>query len=242
MQENGRLLSAILNEVKCQAKPGVTTFELETLARNAIQREGAEPAFLNYKGYPAVICASVNHEVVHGIPSKDKILAEGDLLKLDIGLKRYGLFSDMAETIFIGNPPDSITEKLVSTTKKALMVGIQNAHAGETLGKISHSVQKVIESEGFAVIQRYVGHGIGRELHEKPPVPNFGPEDRGPRLKEGMVIAIEPIATIGAPKVKILKDGWTSVTIDGKINAHFEHCIAITGKGPIILTSTCKAG
>ncbi len=242
MQENGRILSAILNKVKHQAKPGVSTEELASIADAEMKSFGVIPAFLGYKGFPSVICTSLNSEVVHGIPNQQKILKNGDILKLDIGIKRNGFFADMAETIYIGEIFSPEIKHLVDTTKRALEAGITNAHAGNTLGKISQSIQKCIESSSLSVIQRYVGHGIGKELHEKPPVPNFGSDKSGPILKSGMVIAIEPIACLGKPEVFVLEDGWTSVTNDGSLSAHFEHTVAITDDGPKILTSTCQAG
>jgi methionyl aminopeptidase len=242
MQENGRILSVILDKVKHQAKPGVSTLDLADYAMELMTKERCEPAFLGYRGFPGTICVSVNEEVVHGIPSATKVLKNKDLVKLDIGIKRHGFFADMAKTFYLGDEESNEIKTLMQITKNALQAGIRNAIAGNTLGKISQSIQKAIEGRGFGVVRRFVGHGIGKALHEKPPVPNFGSEDQGPRLEVGLVIAIEPIATIGNPEVYIKPDGWTAVTRSGKLSAHFEHMVAVTECGPKILTSTCQAG
>lgn len=242
MQKNGRILSVILNKVKHQAKPGVSTLELAEIALDGIRKAGAESAFLGYKDFPGVICISLNEEVVHGIPSSSRYLQPGDLLKIDIGLKRNGFYADMAETIYLGATPPPEIERLIRVTKKALEAGIRNLIPGNTLGKVSQSMQDVIETDGLSVVRRFVGHGIGRNLHEKPPVPNFGTPEQGPRLKAGMVLAIEPIATYGEPEIAIKQDGWTAITASGALSAHFEHTVAITPQGPMILTSTCQAG
>lgn len=242
MQENGRILSVILTKVKHQAKPGVSTMDLAEYALELMTREKCKPAFLGYKGFPGAICVSVNDEVVHGIPNKKRILQVNDLVKIDVGIRKDGFFADMAETVYLGGEiPDEI-DTLMKSTKNALMAGIRNAIAGNTLGKISRSIEKSVENSGMSVIRRFVGHGIGRSLHEKPPVPNFGPENQGPRLEVGMVLAIEPIVTNGDPEVFIKNDGWTAVTRHGNLSAHFEHMVAVTECGPKILTSTCQAG
>jgi methionyl aminopeptidase len=242
MQENGRILSVILTKVKHQAKPGVSTMDLAEYALELMTHEKCKPAFLGYKGFPGAICVSVNDEVVHGIPSKNRILQVNDLVKIDVGIRKDGFFADMAETVYLGGEiPDEI-DTLMKSTKNALMAGIRNAIAGNTLGKISRSIEKAVENSGMSVIRRFVGHGIGRSLHEKPPVPNFGPENQGPRLEVGMVLAIEPIVTNGDPEVFIKNDGWTAVTRHGNLSAHFEHMVAVTECGPKILTSTCQAG
>lgn len=242
MQENGRILADVFSRVKLQAKPGVSTLQLAEIAREEIRAAGAESAFLGYRGFPGVICISLNEEVVHGIPSSTRIMRHGDLVKIDMGIKRNGFCADMAETIYLGEDIPPETARLLATTKKALVAGICNCIAGQTLGKISQSIQNVIETDNLSVVKRFVGHGIGRSLHEKPPVPNFGPSHRGPRLEVGMVLAIEPIATFGSPEVAIQQDGWTAVTADGAMSAHFEHTVAISPQGPVILTSTCHAG
>jgi methionyl aminopeptidase len=240
MQENGRILSVILTKVKHQAKPGVSTMDLADYAHELMKQEGCTPAFLGYRGFPGTICVSVNEEAVHGIPNKERILQINDLVKLDIGIKRKDFFADMAETFYLGDKQTSEMANLIQTTKEALGAGIRNAVAGNTLGKISQSVQEAVESRGLSVVRRFVGHGIGRALHEKPPVPNFGSHKQGPRLEVGMVLAIEPIATSGDPEVFIKPDGWTAVTRSGNLAAHFEHMVAVTECGPKILT--CEAG
>lgn len=242
MQENGCILSDVLSRVKLQAKPGVSTLQLAEIAHEEIKAAGAESAFLGYRGFPGVICISINEEVVHGIPSSNRIMRQGDLVKIDLGIKRRGFYADMAETVYLGDniPPE--TGHLLATTKNALAAGISNCIAGETLGKISQSIQEVIETADLSVVKRFVGHGIGRSLHERPPVPNFGPSTGGPRLEIGMVLAIEPIATFGNPEIAIKQDGWTAITADGALSAHFEHTVAITSQGPVILTATCHAG
>jgi methionyl aminopeptidase len=242
MQENGRILSVILDKVKHQAKPGVSTQDLADYARELIANEKCKAAFLGYRGFPSCICASINEEVVHGIPARNRVLKQKDLLTIDIGIKKNGYYADMAKTVFIGDNIPTDLEKLIATTHKALIIGIQNAVVGNTLGKISHSIERFIKQNGLSVVQRFVGHGIGKKLHEKPPIPNFGPENQGPRLEIGMVFAIEPIATTGSPDVIIKDDGWTAITRDGSLSAHFEHMVAITESGPKILTSTCQAG
>ncbi|MBU1106908.1 MAG: type I methionyl aminopeptidase [Candidatus Riflebacteria bacterium] len=242
MQENGRLLAAVLTRVKLQAKPGVSTLQLAEIAREEIEAVGAESAFIGYRGFPGVICISLNEEVVHGIPSATRIMRQGDLVKIDIGIKRKGFYADMAETVYLGEEVPLEIARLLATTKTALITGIRNCIAGETLGKISQSIQKVIETGNLSVVKRFVGHGIGRSLHEKPPVPNFGSSIGGPRLEVGMVLAIEPIATFGSPEIAIKQDGWTAITANGALSAHFEHTVAITSRGPVILTSTCQAG
>lgn len=242
MQENGCILAGVLSRVKLQAKPGVSTLQLAEIAHDEIKAAGAESAFLGYRGFPGVICISLNEEIVHGIPSSTRIMRQGDLVKIDLGIKRKGFYADMAETVYLGENMPPETERLLVTTKNALAAGIRNCVAGETLGKISQSIQKVIETESLSVVKRFVGHGIGRSLHEKPPVPNFGPSSRGPRLEIGMVLAIEPIATFGSPEIAITQDGWTAITANGALSAHYEHTVAITSGGPVILTTTCHAG
>ncbi|MGM0600018.1 MAG: type I methionyl aminopeptidase [Candidatus Rifleibacteriota bacterium] len=242
MQENGRILSVILDKVKHQAKPGVSTQDLADYARDLMEKEKCKAAFLGYRGFPGYICASINEEVVHGIPAKSRVLQEKDLLTIDIGIKKNGYFADMAQTVFLGDNVPAELDNLIAATQKALYIGIQNAVAGNTLGKISHSIEKTVNENGLSVVRRFVGHGIGKKLHEKPPIPNFGSENQGPRLEIGMVLAIEPIATTGSPDVIIKDDGWTAITRDGGLSAHFEHMVAVTESGPKILTSTCQAG
>jgi methionyl aminopeptidase len=242
MQENGRDLATVLAKVKLQAKPGVSTLQLAEIASAEFTKFAAQSAFYGFKGFPGTICISINEEIVHGIPSSDRILQRGDLVKLDLGLKRNGFCVDMAETVYLGEDVPAEITGLLETTKAALAAGIRNSIAGNTLGNISRSIQDVIETGNLSVVRRFVGHGIGRELHEKPPVPNFGSHGQGPVLKNGMVLAIEPIATFGEPEIVIKQDGWTAIMVSGALSAHFEHTVAITPQGPRILTSTCQAG
>ncbi len=216
-------------------KPGVSTMELEDAAVTMIGKLGAVSAFKGYHGYPAALCTSVNDEVVHGIPSRTRILREGDVVSIDCGVILDGFYSDAAETYGVGNVSPG-TAKLLSTTKASLAAAIAAATVGGRLGDISAAVQGLCEAEGFGVVRDFVGHGIGRAMHEDPQVPNFGLAGKGPRLKAGMVLAIEPMINAGSPDVKVLQDGWTAVTLDHQYSAHFEHTIAITKDGPQVLT------
>lgn len=235
MRRAGATLSKIINKIKVNAQAGITTKELDRLAEGFIQEEGAIPAFKGYRGFPASICTSINEEIVHGIPSERR-LREGDLLKLDIGIKLNGYFSDYAVTIAIGKIGGRV-RKLVDATKKALELGISKACIDNHISDISWAVQSYIESCGFSVVRDFVGHGIGKEMHEPPEIPNFGQPHKGPILTEGMTLAIEPMVNLGTWEVKILDDGWTAITKDNLFSAHFEHTIAITKTGPEILTA-----
>ncbi|MBI3037858.1 type I methionyl aminopeptidase [bacterium] len=241
MRENGALLNSILEGVKRLAKPGVVTQKLDQYAEERIFECGAVPAFKGYRGYSAVLCTSINDEVVHGIPSSRRKIRSGDILSLDLGLKRNGYFSDMAVTIPIGEVSDDVVEFL-KITEYSLMEGIKQARVGNRLGDISHAVQEFVERQGFSVVRDFVGHGIGVELHEEPPLPNFGPPHQGPRLEAGMVLAIEPMVNVGSHQVKVLSDQWTVVTVDGTLSAHFEHSVAVTEDGPKILTEPLNKG
>jgi len=235
MAKNGGILSTVLDGVKRLAKPGVTTFQLDKFAEDSIRRAGAVPAFKGYRGYKGTLCTSINSEVVHGIPSHKRALAEGDILSLDIGLKKEGLFSDMAVTIPIGTVSDEILEFL-KVSEESLVEAIAKARPGNRLGDVSYAVQRHAEEHGFSVVRDYVGHGVGYALHEEPVVPNFGKFGTGPRLESGMVLAIEPMVNMGGYEVRTLDDGWTVVTVDGSLSAHFEHSVAITDDGPRVLT------
>ena len=235
MGQNGAVLSDVLEGVKRLAKPGVTTLELDRFAESEIRRAGAEPAFKGYRGYPASLCTSINEEVVHGIPSRKRHLKEGDILSLDIGLKMDGLFSDMASTIPIGKVPEKLAIFL-RISEESLWEGIKHAFPGNRLGDISNAIQKHAEENAYSVVRDYVGHGIGRQMHEEPVLPNFGPPNTGPRLDVGMVLAIEPMINMGGYQVRLLADGWTVITVDGSLSAHFEHSVAITVDGPRVLT------
>jgi len=234
MAESCRIVAEVLEGIKKIVAPGVTTKELDEFAESFIRSKGARPAFKGYRGYPASVCTSVNEQVVHGIPSPAR-LADGDIISLDIGVYYRGFYGDAAVTLPVGriNGP---AEKLLAVTEKALEAGIDRAVPGNRLSDISSAIQACAESEGFSVVRNFVGHGIGRELHEEPQIPNFGRAGEGPRLREGMTLAIEPMVNAGGWEVVILSDGWTAVTKDGSLSAHFEHTVAITKKGHDILT------
>ena len=228
MKEGGRILAEILKKLSEAVKPGITTNKLEELA-------GVESSFLGFDGYPNILCTSLNDEVVHGIPS-DRVLKEGDLLKIDMGVLYKGFHTDSATTLVVGGRGDNIKNKLIQTTRESLEIGISKAKAGNTLGDIGAAIQKHIEDKGFNVIRDLVGHGIGRELHEPPQVLNYGKAGQGEKLIAGMVIAIEPMVVTGKWTIKNGKDGYAFVTKDGGLAAHFEHTIAITNEGPFVLT------
>ncbi len=233
MRRSNRLVAQVLGKLKEAIGPGVTTKELDQLAERLIKESGATPAFKGYRGYPATLCVSVNEEVVHGIPGSRK-LREGDIVSLDLGVYLNGYYGDAAITVPVGKVSQKATE-LLKITEQALYKGIEQARAGNRLFDISHAIQSWVESFGFSVVRDFVGHGIGRNLHEEPQIPNFGPPHQGPRLEPGMVLAIEPMINAGGWEVKVLKDGWTVVTADGSLSAHFEHTIAITdGRADIL--------
>jgi methionyl aminopeptidase len=235
MRVAGRMVAEILQLLREKAAPGVTTGELDRLAEFECRKRKAKPAFKGYGGFPFTICASPNEQVVHGFA--DEIpLKEGDILSIDFGVVYGGFYGDSAITIPVGRI-DQEKSLLLQATARSLELGIAAAVAGNRLSDISHAVQSYVEGEGFSVVREFVGHGIGRQLHEAPQIPNFGPAGQGPRLKAGMTLAIEPMINAGACGVKILDDGWTAVTIDGRPSAHFEHTVAITEEGPQILTA-----
>jgi len=231
----GKILARIMQGLKEFIKENVTTEEIDRFAESLIGKEGVISAFKGYKGFPANICLSVNEEVVHGIPS-DRKLKKGDLLSLDVGINYSGYFSDAATTIPIGRV-GACEKKLIEVTKKSLMEGIKQARIDNHLSDISHAIQNYVERYGFSVVREFVGHGIGRNLHEEPQIPNFGLAHQGPVLKKGMVLAIEPMVNMGNWEVKISDNGWTAVTKDSLPSAHFEHTVAITEDGPEILTN-----
>lgn len=236
MREACRISAAALKVAGEAVKPGVSTWEIDRIAHNYIISQGAEPNFLGCYGFPASACISVNSEVIHGIPSKKRILKEGDIVSIDLGARLHGYNGDNAATFAVGEiSPEA--QRLIDTTREALFEGIKHAVPGGRIGDISSAVQQYAEERGFSVVRQYVGHGIGTELHEAPEVPNFGTPGRGVRLFEGMTIAIEPMINMGTQNVRQLKDGWTVVTADGKLSAHFENTIAITDNGPWILTT-----
>ncbi|MBR7072511.1 MAG: type I methionyl aminopeptidase [Eubacterium sp.] len=216
-------------------RPGITTYEIDKIAYDFIKKCGAKPNFLNYGGFPATACISINDEVIHGIPSKKRVLKEGDIVSIDLGAAKNGYNGDNAAT-FICGECDPEVKRLVETTRESLYVGIEKAVPGGRIGDIGNAVQTYCEERGFSVVRDFVGHGVGTKLHEEPSVPNFGHAGRGIRLLPGMTLAIEPMINLGTHKVKTLSDGWTVKTADGKCSAHFEHTIAITTNGPVILT------
>jgi methionyl aminopeptidase len=229
-----QLVGRILAELRQMAVSGVTTAEIDRVAEARVRSAGAVPAFKGYHGYPATICASVNEQVVHGIPS-DRKLVEGDILSIDMGAKLDGFFGDCAVTVAIGNVSKEAAE-LLRVTEEGLFRGIDAVKAGARVSDIGAAVQKHVEAHGFSVVREFVGHGIGTSLHEEPQIANYGPGGRGPRLSEGMVLAIEPMVNVGKAAVKVLPDGWTAVTRDGSLSAHFEHTVVVTTDGCEILT------
>ena len=236
MIKASEIVSEALKAIKKAVMPGITTKELEDIAEEIILNRGGKPAFKGYKGYPASICTSVNDEVVHGIPSKKVILKEGDIVSVDLGVIYKGYIGDAAITIPVGKISVN-TEKLLMVTKEALYKGIEQARPKNRVGDISHAIQSFVEENGYSVVRTFVGHGVGRSLHEDPQIPNFGPPGKGTKLREGMTLAIEPMVNEGTYEVYILEDGWTAKTKDGKLSAHFEHTVLIKKNGPEILTN-----
>jgi len=239
MRSAGRVVGEILGKIQEEIRAGISTKYLDNLAHRLMVEKGAVPAFLGYRGYPACICTSINEEVVHGIPKEAVKLKEGDILSVDIGVVLNGYVGDMAATFGVGNISEE-KKKLLEVTDNALFEGIARMQPGNRLGDLSNAIQTYVESRGYGVVRDFVGHGIGRNLHEEPQVPNFGPKNTGVTLEEGLVLAVEPMVTQGGWQVKVLNDGWTVVTKDRKPSAHFEHMIAVTGHGPEILTDVFK--
>jgi methionyl aminopeptidase len=237
MAAAGEIQARCLRMLRSKVRPGVTTRELDEAAERFIRSQGAIPSFKGYRGFPASICASLNDEVVHGIPSPKRILKEGDVLSLDFGAIWDGYHADSAVTVFVGEPPSAEAEKLVRVTEEALEAGISQIRPGGRLSDISHAVQQVVEGAGFSVVREYVGHGIGRSLHEDPQIPHYGLAGRGPELRPGLVVAVEPMVTMGDWRTRVLADDWTVVTADGSLAAHFEHTIAVTEYGREVLTA-----
>ncbi len=230
------IVSEALQAIKKAVAPGITTKALEEIAEDVIRMRGGKPAFKGYKGFPASICTSVNDEVVHGIPSEEVVLKEGDIVSIDLGVIYKGYISDAAITLPVGEISEA-AERLLSVTREALFEGIARAVPSNRVGDISHAIQSYVESKGYSVVRKFVGHGVGRRLHEEPQVPNFGLPGRGVKLREGMTLAIEPMVNEGTHDVSIMEDGWTAKTKDGKLSAHFEHTILIKKSGPEILTN-----
>jgi methionyl aminopeptidase len=235
MREAGRIVAEILDALEAKVAPGVSTWDLDQLAERLIHEKGARPAFKGYRGFPAVLCTSINHEVVHGIPSKARVLTEGDLLKLDFGVVVDGFFGDAARTLAVGKV-SAQARRLSEATRASLEAGIRAMVPGNRVGDIGHAVQSTVEPLGFSVVRDFVGHGIGRRLHEAPQVPNYGRPGTLELLRPGMVLAVEPMVNAGTPAVDVLDDDWTAVTVDGKLSSHWEHTILITERGPEVLT------
>jgi methionyl aminopeptidase len=236
MRRSGRIVRQVLNTVKAAVAPGVSTMDLERIAEKKIQELGAKPAFKGYYDYPCVLCTSVNEQIVHGIPSEKRVLQDGDIVSIDCGVVLDGFYGDAAITVPVGTVKPEVT-KLLQVTEQSLQRAIDATVVGNTVGDIGAAVQSIVEENGFSVVRDFVGHGIGTRLHEDPQVPNYGTKGFGTKLKEGMVLAIEPMVNAGKPGAKVLDDKWTAVTEDGSFSAHFEHCIAVTKDGPVVLTA-----
>ena len=233
--EAGRITGEALLKAREHIREGVSTYEIDKVIREYIERCGAKPSFLGYGGFPASACISINDEVIHGIPSKKRILKEGDIVKVDVGAFYKGFHGDSARTIAVGNI-SAEAEKLIRVTRESFFAGVANVKIGNRLGDVGSAIQKCVENEGFSVVRRYIGHGIGRELHEQPDVPNYGTEGRGTRLCAGMALAIEPMVNIGGEQVLEMPDGWTVKTQDHSLSAHYENTVALTSDGVVITT------
>ena len=241
IRESSRIVAEVLQTLKEFIRPGITTWALSKKAEEVIKKRKARAAFKGYRpsfgsgAYPAALCVSINEEVIHGIPSKKRVIKEGDIVSMDVGVCYRGYYGDGATTVAVGEVEEKVRE-LLKVTEEALYRGIEAARVGNRVGDISHAVQSHVEAHGFSVVKEFVGHGVGVKIHEEPPIPNFGEPGKGPLLKEGMTIAIEPMVAMGSGDVRIKEDGWTAVTVDGSWAAHFEHTIAVLGEGPRILT------
>ena len=234
MRAANALVADVLAELATMVAPGVTTADLDAAAERLVRAGGAEPAFKGYRGYPRTLCASVNEQVVHGIPSA-RVLVEGDIISLDMGVKLNGFYGDSAVTVPVGRVSE-VAATLLRVTQESLEKGIEQVRLGGRISDIGHAIQQHVEAHGLSVVREFVGHGIGSALHEEPQIANYGEPGRGPRLAEGMTLAIEPMVNVGRPAVKVLADGWTAVTKDGSLSAHFEHTVAVTKNGPLVLT------
>ncbi len=234
MRAANALVADVLAELATMVAPGVTTRDLDEAAERLVRAGGAEPAFKGYRGYPCTLCASVNEQVVHGIPSA-RALVEGDIISLDMGVKLNGFYGDSAVTVPVGRVSEEAAT-LLRVTRESLEKGIEQVRLGGRISDIGHAIQKHVEAHGLSVVREFVGHGIGSALHEEPQIANYGEPGRGPRLAEGMTLAIEPMVNVGRPAVKVLGDGWTAVTKDGSLSAHFEHTVAVTKNGPLVMT------
>lgn len=236
MKRSGSIVRQVLDELRAMVAPGVTTLDLERAAEKKIKELGAKPAFKGYYDYPCVLCTSVNDEIVHGIPSAKRVLKAGDIVSIDCGVVLEGYYGDAAVTVAVGSEVSPERKKLLEVTEASLYKAIEQAKVGNTVSDIGAAVQEYVEANGFSVVREFVGHGIGTKLHEEPQVPNFRSNGGSTRLREGMVLAIEPMVNSGGPEAKVLDDKWTAVTADGSSSAHFEHCVAVTRDGPVILT------
>ncbi|HEY2495638.1 MAG TPA: type I methionyl aminopeptidase [Candidatus Angelobacter sp.] len=236
MKRSGQIVRQVLDAVKTMVAPGVSTMDLENAAEEKIRELGAKPAFKGYHEYPCVLCTSVNNEIIHGIPSEKRVLKEGDIVSIDCGVVLDGYYGDSAITVPVGKSLTPELQKLLDVTETSLKKAIAEVRLGKTVGDVGAAVQEYVEANGFSVVREFVGHGIGTRLHEDPQVPNFGTRGHGTRLREGMVIAIEPMVNIGKPGTRVLDDKWTAVTEDGSYSAHFEHTVAVTRNGPLVLT------
>lgn len=235
VRESGRIVRKVLTELAQFIKPGVSTADIDALGRDIIKKEGAVPSFLNYNGYPAAVCVSINREVVHGIPTAERLVKDGDIVGIDVGAYKNGYHGDAADTVLVGNV-SSEARRLVEVTYEARNLGIAAAIPGNRVGDIGHAVQSYVEANGFGVVRQLVGHGIGRKLHENPQVPNYGKPGRGMKLSNGLLLAIEPMVNAGTADVRFLKDGWTVVTADNSLSAHAEQTIMVNGNQPEVLT------
>ena len=237
MRQAGRIVATTIDHLLATVRPGLTTGELDRLAEEFIREQGAVPSFKGYRGFPGTICTSLNHEVVHGIPSPKRKLVPGDVLKLDVGAVWEGYHADSAVSVFVGGVPSEEAEKLVRVTEESMEAGIAALRLGARLSDVGHAVQQVAEGAGFSCVREYAGHGVGRALHEDPQVRNYGDPGRGPVVKPGLVVAIEPMVNAGTWRTRVLGDRWTVVTADGRLSAHFEHTIAVTENGTEVLTA-----
>lgn len=236
MRRSGQAVREVLELVRREVKPGATTLDLERVAAAKMRELGATPAFKGYHGYPCVLCTSINNEVVHGIPSAERKLRDGDIVSIDTGVVMDGYYGDSAITVAVGSKVAEKAQKLLAVTEASLESAIRAVKPGATLGDVGAAVQETVEAQGFSVVRDFVGHGIGTHLHEDPQVPNYGTRGRGQKLKAGMVLAIEPMVNEGGAAVQVLRDGWTTVTRDGSWSAHFEHTVAVTDEGALVLT------